>query len=144
MIKIALAALIALSGIAEAKVFEIEVVIGDIIDGDSVKATVPSWPEPLRDIVIRVDGVDTPEKGARAKCAREALAGEKATAFAKRFLIPGMKAKVALDTSRKDKFGRVLSDIKLADGRMYSRLLIDAGHARAYNGGAKQSWCGVK
>ena len=41
-----------------------------------------------------------------------------------------------------DKFGgRVDAGILLADGRDFARAMMDAGHARPYAGGRRESWC---
>ena len=37
------------------------------------------------------------------------------------------------------KFGRVLGDFKLADGRMVTDVMIEEGHAVAYHGGSKDA-----
>ena len=88
---------------------------------------------------MRVLGVDTPEKGARAGCPKEAAAAEAASAFTKN-LVANAK-KIQIELKEHDKFGgRVLGDV-LIDGQRLSELLIKNGHARAYFGEKKASWC---
>ena len=88
-------------------------------DGDTVVIAAPFLPAPLKpELAVRVFGVDTPEKGHRAQCAKEAAAAELASAYTK----------------------DVLGDITV-DGQSIRAGLIKNGHAREYYGEAKQSWC---
>jgi endonuclease YncB( thermonuclease family) len=100
----------------------------------------PFLPAPLKpQLSLRVLGVDTPEKGGRAACPAEAAAAEKASAFTKN-LVANAK-KIQIELKEHDKFGgRVLGDL-IVDGQKLSELLIKNGHARAYFGEKKQSWC---
>ena len=111
-----------------------------IIDGDTVAFHAPFLPDPLKkELSIRVFGVDTPEKGHRAKCPQEAQRGEMATAFTKQQLAQSQRRQVVLMDW--DKYGgRVLGDI-LIDGRSLRQMLIQNGFAREYYGEAKTSWC---
>jgi endonuclease YncB( thermonuclease family) len=91
------------------------------------------------DTVVRVFGVDTPEKGHRAMCPSEAQRGEQASAFTKNAVAKSVKRQVILYGW--DKFGgRVLGDMIL-DGQSLRSMLIANGFAREYYGEAKQSWC---
>jgi endonuclease YncB( thermonuclease family) len=84
-------------------------------------------------------GVDTPEKGARAACPKEATAAEAASTFTKN-LVANAKV-IRVELKEHDKFGgRVLGDL-IVDGQRLSELLIKNGHARAYFGDKKASWC---
>ncbi len=111
-----------------------------VIDGDTVVFHAPFLPEPLKkELGLRVYGVDTPEKGYRAKCDHEAKMGEMATAFTKQRIAQSTKRQIFLIGW--DKFGgRVLGDIIL-DGRSLRQMLIQEGLAREYYGEKKQSWC---
>jgi len=111
-----------------------------VIDGDTVEFAAPWLPNPLKKrLTLRVFGVDTPEKGFRAKCEREAKLGAAATEFTKKAITESKKAQVAIWDW--DKFGgRVLGDI-IVDGVSLRNLLIKNGFAREYYGEAKQSWC---
>ena len=103
-------------------------------------APAPFMPKPLKpQLSLRVLGVDTPEKGARAGCPKEAAAAEAASAFTKN-LVANAKS-IQIELKEHDKFGgRVLGDV-IIDGQKLSELLIKNGHARAYFGEKKQSWC---
>ena len=111
-----------------------------VIDGDTVAFQAPFLPPPLKqELSIRVFGVDTPEKGFRAKCPQEDQRGQAATAFTKNALTKAQKRQVAI--ADWDKYGgRVLGDI-LLDGQSLRMMLIQNGFAREYYGEAKTSWC---
>ena len=111
-----------------------------VSDGDTVVFEAPFMPAPLKSqLSLRVLGVDTPEKGARAGCPAEAKAAEAASAFTKNLVANAKSIKVEL--KEHDKFGgRVLGDL-IVDGQRLSELLIKNGHARAYFGEKKASWC---
>jgi endonuclease YncB( thermonuclease family) len=112
-----------------------------VLDGDTVAFRAPFLPAPLKqELSIRVYGVDTPEKGHRAKCPQEAQRGEMATAFTKQQVAQAKKRQIILMSW--DKYGgRVLGDI-LLDGKSLRAMLIKNGFAREYYGEAKTSWCG--
>ena len=111
-----------------------------IIDGDTVVVAAPWLPDPLKkELAIRVYGVDTPEKGFRAKCAKENALGVAASQYTKK-VIEGSK-KYSILINDWDKYGgRVLGDV-IVDGKSLRELLIANGMAREYHGEAKQSWC---
>lgn len=111
-----------------------------VLDGDTVVITAPFLPAPLKpELAIRIYGVDTPEKGFRAKCASEDQRGQAASAFTKSVVAASGKRQIVLYDW--DKFGgRVLGDV-LLDGQSLRSLLINNGFAREYYGEAKQSWC---
>jgi endonuclease YncB( thermonuclease family) len=111
-----------------------------VIDGDTVAFRAPFLPPPLKqELSIRVYGVDTPEKGFRAKCPSEDRRGQMATAFTKQQIASAQRKQIVLMDW--DKYGgRVLGDIIL-DGRSLRQMLIQNGFAREYYGETKQSWC---
>lgn len=112
-----------------------------VIDGDTLAFRADFLPEPLKkELSIRVYGVDTPEKGHRAKCPKEAQRGDMASAFTKQQLAQAKKRQIVLMDW--DKYGgRVLGDV-LLDGKSLRDMLIKNGFAREYYGEAKTSWCG--
>lgn len=111
-----------------------------VVDGDTVAFKADFLPAPLKkELSIRVYGVDTPEKGFRAKCPSEDQRGQSATAFTKELVTVAKKRQIVLYDW--DKYGgRVLGDVIL-DGYSLRSLLISKGFAREYYGEAKQSWC---
>ena len=117
-----------------------DAVITRVIDGDTVAFRADFLPAPLKkELSIRVYGVDTPEKGFRAKCPSEAARGEAASAFTKNAIAISTTRQIALIDW--DKYvGRVLGDVIL-NGQSLRQQLIANGFAREYYGEAKQSWC---
>jgi micrococcal nuclease len=111
-----------------------------VIDGDTVEFEASFLPDPLpKRLKLRIVGIDTPEKGHRAQCPKEAKMGEEATALAKKLVLNATKKDVIL--KEWDKFGgRVLGDLVL-DGKSIGDSLIAAGLAREYFGDKKKSWC---
>lgn len=111
-----------------------------VSDGDTIVIAAPYLPAPLKpQLSVRIYGVDTPEKGHRAQCEKEAKMGEQASLFTKNMVATGKQFYVVLYGW--DKFGgRVLGDI-LVDGNSVRNSLIGAGLAREYYGEAKKSWC---
>lgn len=140
----ALLAVLSVSAFAQKKQPEMKVydfAVTRVVDGDTVEFAAPFLPAPLKPkLAVRVFGVDTPEKGFRAKCESEAKRGADATAFTKKVITESKTARVAIIDW--DKFGgRVLGDIILDNNVSLRGLLIQNGFAREYYGEAKQSWC---
>lgn len=110
------------------------------VDGDTVEVQVNWLPPELGDkIKIRVLGVDTPEKAPRAQCDKEAVKAKAASEFTKGLIANAKSSSIQI--KEWDKYGgRVLGDVIL-DGKSLKSELIAKGHAREYNGEAKQSWC---
>jgi endonuclease YncB( thermonuclease family) len=115
-------------------------VLTRVIDGDTVAFQALWLPDPLKkELSIRVFGVDTPEKGFRAKCPEEDARGQAASAFTKKMVEQSTTRQVVLMDW--DKYGgRVLGDV-LLNGQSLRYMLIQQGFAREYYGEAKQSWC---
>ncbi len=111
-----------------------------VSDGDTIVISAPFLPAPLKpELAVRIYGVDTPEKGFRAKCPQEDARGKAASEFTKNAVKSTQKHQVTLYAW--DKFGgRVLGDIVL-NGVSLRAELIRNGFAREYFGDAKQSWC---
>lgn len=116
------------------------IVITRVIDGDTVAIQANWLPDPLKkELSIRIYGVDTPEKGHRAKCPSENERGVRATEFTKATVSKSKTQQMILMSW--DKYGgRVIGDIIL-DGKSLRKMLIDRGFAREYFGEAKKSWC---
>ncbi len=117
------------------------VVITRIIDGDTVEISAPGLPEGLpKKLLLRIRGIDTPEKGGRAKCTEEAHRAQLARAHLENSIATSKKRTVIIESW--DKYGgRVLGDIDL-DGRFVSSLMIERGYAIKYDGEKKShDWC---
>lgn len=111
-----------------------------VIDGDTVEIDAPYLPVELKQVLkLRISGVDTPEKGSRAKCEQERSQAEAATRFTQR--VVGFATRHQVTIEGWDKYGgRILGDL-LLDGKSLRDLLIASGYARPYDGGKKDSWC---
>lgn len=114
-----------------------------VIDGDTVKFEAKFLPQPLKpELSLRIYGVDTPEKGSKAKCAEEDKMGRQATTYTQTIVSNAKKIEVVL--MNWDKYGgRVLGDL-IIDGNSLRYMLIANGYAREYFGDAKKSWCPAK
>lgn len=109
------------------------------IDGDTFEAVVDVMNGVTVATHIRIKGIDTPEKGKRAKCDAEAALALQASAFTKS-MIEGRD--VMLTGVIDDKYGgRFVADVRTLDGKSVGQALIGKGFARAYDGGTKSSWC---
>ncbi len=118
----------------------IEATVVRVIDGDTVAVHARTWLDTTVETRIRLEGIDTPEKGARAKCKAEAALGAQADKLTREMLPPG--AKVRLSQIEQDKYGgRAVARIADAKGRDVSAALIKAKLAKPYDGGRKASWC---
>lgn len=117
-----------------------DAVITRVIDGDTVVVRATWLLPPLKpELSIRVFGVDTPEKGYRAKCPQEDNLGQMASAFTKQKISSSKTRQIVLIDW--DKYGgRVLGDV-LLDGQSLRMMLIQNGFAKEYYGEAKTSWC---
>ena len=106
-------------------------------DGDTCYVIAPTLPEPLQKMSVRILGIDTPEM--RAECAEEKKLALKGREFANNMFRSAEKIEFA--NLKWDKYGgRVLVDVYL-DGKLYKDEIINAGLARPYDGGTKESWC---
>ena len=111
-----------------------------VVDGDTVKVDASAdLPSELASLSVRLRGVDTPEKGGRAKCEAERQAGRAATAFTEA-AVAGAGNVLVRDPAWGKWGGRVVADLIL-DGMPLSAALLDAGHGRPYDGGKRESWC---
>ena len=106
-------------------------------DGDTCYVLAPALPEPLQKMSVRILGIDTPEM--RAECAEEKKLALKGRDLANKMFRSAEK--IEFNNLKWDKYGgRVLADVYL-DGKSYKDEIINAGLARPYDGGTKESWC---
>ena len=76
---------------------------------------------------VRLIGVDTPETyGGRAECF-----GPEASRYVRRLLRPGARVRYTVGEEPRDRYGRLLVYLYLADGGTLNRLLLTAGYATA-------------
>lgn len=112
-----------------------------VIDGDTVEIDAPFLPKELGNhLSVRILGVDTPEKGFRAKCELENTKAVAASMFTDNEVRVAKEIKIIIKGW--DKYGgRILGDLVL-DGIPLSTKLIQKGFAVPYGGkGQKKDWC---
>ena len=112
-----------------------------VIDGDTIQIEAPFLPKELGDhLSVRILGVDTPEKGHRAKCELENTKAVAASIFTDNEVHAAKEIKIIIKGW--DKYGgRILGDLVI-DGIPLSTKLIQKGFAVPYSGkGQKKDWC---
>ena len=118
---------------------EYDVIVIKVVDGDTVDVDIDlGFGVTLRDERVRIMGIDTPESRTRDKV--EDLFGEASKARLKELMKDGGKLITTEDKHGEDmkgKFGRILGDFRVPDGRKVTDILIEEGHAVAYFGGSK-------
>jgi micrococcal nuclease len=72
----------------------------------------------------RLIGIDTPEVFGGVQCY-----GREASAFTKRVLKPGTRVRYQLGVEQRDRYGRALAYVWLADGRFFNLMLAERGYA---------------
>lgn len=123
---------------AQTKSYEAQVV--RVIDGDTVRVSVPAWEgSPFSPINVRIAGIDTPESRKQgAKCPEELILGKAAAAYARTLLKPGEAVTIAYQGL--DKYSRIDGDL-VKPGFSFAREMLSAGHAFPYYGKTKRSYC---
>ena len=106
-------------------------------DGDTCYVVAKTLPDNLKNMSIRILGIDTPE--IRGKCLEEKSLALQGRAFANDMF---RNADIIEFRNLKwDKYGgRILADVYI-DGMSYKQEIIEAGLAREYYGGKKIGWC---
>jgi endonuclease YncB( thermonuclease family) len=108
-----------------------------VIDGDTFEARVHVWPGIDITTKVRLRGIDAPEM--KANCRDEALRAD-----ASRMALQTMLSQGGVTVARvsPDKYGgRVVADAATRATADVSSAMLEAGHARRYNGGRRESWC---
>lgn len=110
-----------------------------IVDGDTLLVRAMPWPQHSVDVYVRMRGIDAPEL--KARCEQERFAARQA----RRALgdkVPEESEVNLVDISGDKYFGRVLADVRLADGSDPATDLLADGYVRPYQGGKRrQSFC---
>ena len=128
-----------ISSVAQSNVLH-EYRVLKIIDGDTVEIEANYLPDPLKKVLkLRLYGIDTPEKGFRAKCEYENMRALKAKLFTEQEISKSKVIKVEIKSW--DKYGgRVLGDLIL-DGERLTDRLEKNGYGVKYFGKKKPNWC---
>ena len=126
------------SSISYGSVYDYKVL--KVIDGDTVEIEANYLPDPLKKVLsLRLYGIDTPEKGFRAKCEYENMRALKAKLFTEQEISKSKVIKVEIKSW--DKYGgRVLGDLIL-DGERLTDRLEKNGYGVKYFGKTKPNWC---
>lgn len=104
-----------------------------VADGDTFSARCPG----LQTERIRIAGIDTPELSA-PQCP-----AERADALAARNALSGLLGDgraLRIEPREIDLYGRLVADVSVGNQRI-DAAMIALGHARPYDGGARQGWC---
>ena len=121
--------------------YEYKVNILKVVDGDTVDVDIDLgfgvW---LRNERVRLAGIDTPES--RTSDAIEKVFGQAAKDRLSSLL--GAEAILISRISKsgdnvKGKFGRIIGNFKTENGEVIADILMNEGHAVAYNGGDKDN-----
>lgn len=115
-----------------------------VIDGDTLEVIIPSFPDELNPVKIRVKGIDTPEKlRSLAKCENEIILAKQATEFTKIVIFKAIDQNrpIMFSNISWDKYGRRIdADVYIENSKL-SDMLIKNGFAKPYNGNKKINWC---
>jgi endonuclease YncB( thermonuclease family) len=108
-----------------------------VVDGDTFEARVHVWPGIDITTRVRLRGIDAPEF--KARCMEERV---KAEAARDRLQAPLDEGEVFVSRVGLDKYGgRVLAAAATRKTPDISAALLQAGVARAYDGGRRDGWC---
>lgn len=111
-----------------------------VLDGDTVEIAAPFLPKELKQsLLLRMEGIDTPEIGGKAKCLLENKLAQQAKELIQNEIAKAKQVNVVL--VKWDKYGgRVIGKI-FVDGKNLSDIMIASKLAYAYDGKKKRSWC---
>lgn len=102
-----------------------------VIDGDTFE-------DIAANVTYRIENIDTPETGSRARCAAERDLGNQATRAARTLIANAGDFEIHA-TGRIDRYGRAIA-LVLVDGRDFGQTLIAEGLARPWRG-RREPWC---
>ena len=119
-----------MAGPVEARVIE-------VVDGDTIRVAARIWLGQDVETLVRIAGIDAPEL--RGRCTRE----RRMAAAARDLLARQLFGSVVLTAIANGTYaGLVVAHVALPRGADVAALLLEAGLARPYDGGARQPWCG--
>ena len=122
--------------IAEPVPGPVHAIVLRVVDGDTFEARAEIWPDIEVTVAVRLAGIDAPEL--HAACPRERELAAAARALLARELLAARE--VLLAHVAHDKYaGRVIAEVRLADGRSAALLLLAAKLAAPY--GKAHDWC---
>ena len=116
---------------AYAQIPPLKTQIATVIDGDTVITR--------EGVHVRLLGINTPEKSRDANPSEEGATA--ATQFTKQ-LLEGQHATIQFDETQKDRYGRHLGHIYLADGTWVNRRIVEEGYGHVYSFPDNRSFLG--
>ena len=108
-----------------------------VIDGDTLAVRVPVWIGQELTVLVRVRGIDAPER--KSRCATERRLAKRASTFLAAMVAGGPVHLTRIAGGKY--FGRVLADVTTAEGDDVARQLLGRKLARPYRGKARAGWC---
>ena len=115
-----------------------------IIDGDTIALNVENEKPLIQKLglSVRIRGIDTPEKGKKAKCDKERALAEKATKLVNEIVGAMGQNELLLSKVRWDKFGGRIDAFVKINGVDIGKALLIRGLAVEYDGNKKtKDWC---
>lgn len=130
--------LLGLLMMASANAADLIMPIKGVYDGDTFYSELCALPKPLKDVSIRISGIDTPE--IRTTCLSEKAKGFEAKGYLESLFVG--QTEVLVKNVEWDKYGgRIDGEVYLLDGTNIAVKMIESGLAVPYSGGTRQSWC---
>jgi endonuclease YncB( thermonuclease family) len=108
-----------------------------VIDGDTLAVRVPVWIGQDLRVLVRVRGIDAPER--KSRCAAERQLAKCASAYLAA-MVSGGPVRLSRISGGKY-FGRALADVTTAEGNDVARRLLSRKLVRPYRGKARAGWC---
>jgi len=109
-----------------------------VLDGDTLEVRMDVWLNQQIETKLRIIGIDTPE--IKGKCPFEREKAQEAKKEIIRLINDNF---VTIYNIRYGKYaGRVIADVKTADGINLANYMLEKGLARSYKGKKRKSWCG--
>ena len=113
-------------------------IVERVIDGDTLAVRVPVWIGQELTVLVRVRGIDAPER--KSRCATERRLAKRASAYLAAMVASGPVHLTRIAGGKY--FGRVLADVTTAEGDDVARRLLNRKLARPYRGNkARAGWC---
>jgi endonuclease YncB( thermonuclease family) len=112
-------------------------IVERIVDGDTLAVRVPVWIGQDLRVLVRVRGIDAPER--KSRCAAERQLAKRASAYLAA-MVSGGPVRLSRISGGKY-FGWVLADVTTAEGNDVARRLLGRKLVRSYRGKARAGWC---
>jgi micrococcal nuclease len=114
--------------------YEYSATLIKIVDGDTVDVLIDLGFNTTKKERVRLLGIDTPESA--TKDLAEKKLGIEAKEYITQWFVKNTPFR--LQTTKDDKYGRILGVFTGLDGKTLNTRLVDEGYAWAYDGGTKK------